>query len=189
MQNQEYVQDLLNEAEKYRKDKLQKKKEGKSRFSQKEHEENLKALEDLMCKLFGGKTENKKIKYKVDEADKNARILIGKTRKGGIITIDFICFRSETLYFNYEIKEQEYKFNLLSEDFKDISVEYKADIKEFLNKIITMEDIKEINELYKILNKDIKKKYYKVSISMIEINMRYKNLIIKMYKALKGLYE
>lgn len=187
--NKKYVQDLLNKAEEYRKDKLQKNKECKSRFSQKEHEENLKALEDLMCKLFGDKTESKKIKYKVDDEDEEAKILIGKTNKGGIITIDFTCYRYETLYLNYEIENQEYTFNLLSEDFKNINDEYEADIEEFLNKIITIEDIKETNELYKILSKNIKKKYYKVSISMIKIDMRYKNLIIKMYKALKGLYE
>lgn len=114
------------------------------------------------------------------------RKIIGETKKKALITvcINCECF-SYIPHFNYILKKKSFTLNLLSaelvDDMRNIELAERTDIEEFLNKIVTIQDIQKINKRCKRLNRSQKYKYEGIDITDIEDNMTYWELIIKIW--------
>ena len=133
----------------------------------------------------------------------SVRIVVGKTKKGAVITVCVNCSAYSIPHFNYISKKQEVTFSLLSakfvDTFENIELEDRTDTEEFLNKTVDIKEIESLKQTIKRLNKKFFKeqrkrvkelagniatcneleKYISVDIADIEADMTYWELIIK----------
>lgn len=112
------------------------------------------------------------------------KIIIGKTKKKALITvcINCECF-SHIPHFNYILKKKSFTLNLLSaelvDDMRNIGLEYRKDIEEFLNKVVYIRHIEKTNKMRRKLNKN--QEYKSIDIADVETDMTYWELIIKLW--------
>ncbi len=146
------------------------------------------------------------------------RILLGITNKKAIVTVCKNCSAYSVPHFNYINKKYEVTLSLLSptfvDSFENIKLSDRTDLEEFLNTIISIEDLQR-NEYYtKKLNKQffrqqrknkkntisiatlyVGDKYFSIDQRDIEEDMTYWDLVVKLWnkynkqKTPKNLYK
>lgn len=109
-------------------------------------------------------------------------IVVGKTKKKALITVCVNCKGYNIPHFNYISKKLSVSFSLLSAEFIDdprnIELEDRTDLEEFLNTMVSINSIKKNNKIFRKLKKD---NYFPVEIQDIEEDMTYWDLIVKLW--------
>ncbi len=146
-------------------------------------------------------------------------IIVGKTKKKALITVCVNCKGYNIPHFNYISKKLSVSFSLLSAEFIDdprnIELEDRTDLEEFLNSVVSIESIKKTNKMVYKLNKcffrelnkikrkepgafetsDEKYRYFPVEIKDIKEDMTNWELIVELWnkyndeKTPKNLYK
>lgn len=131
------------------------------------------------------------------------RIVIGQTNKKAVITVCKNCSAYGIPHFNYISKKYEVTLSLLSAQFVDtfenIELNDRTDLEQFLNSMVSINEIQSNNKLIYKLNKQFFKKqrkrkkhdkyaivekgdiFFSVDVRDIEEDMTYWDLIVKLW--------